>query len=368
MWRDLFCLALILLCGHVYGQVSNDQILQRVQLKLNDDPIVTTTVHSTVEWKCIAKALTNKCLVYHNDQWFSFQVEERGTYYLNINNQQCKKAQGLQVIVIEGNPCEIKTYSILQCISKISQDDTFIELANIRPGTTYLLNIDGFLGDLCEFNIQLSSRPTGLPVQLIHSDSVSAQLHLNERYVHLVWKATPQLIHSIENFRVGRKSDQEAKNKWTDIRLKINAYGQPETDYSLSDTLTKQGTYTYMILGVMKDNGYPVLLHERNLHHFEKSQTSLSRSVVYFFPEFKKSATLEVVIFNAYTEAIVKTALLDYDSKKSKRIGIRTDELAEKGIKNFIVRVTNTKTRETKKFYFKLNEEGIFIPYLKNSQ
>jgi hypothetical protein len=104
MFRILIMFLLLVLRFSI-AQVPNDKIDQRHQLKLDGNTTVSTTANSSVEWRCIAKALTNKCLVYHNDQWFSFQVEENGNYYLNITNQQCKKLKGLQVILLEGNPC-----------------------------------------------------------------------------------------------------------------------------------------------------------------------------------------------------------------------------------------------------------------------
>ena len=57
----------------------------------------------------INKALTNKCVIYHNDQGY----------------------KGIQAIIIEGNPCEAATYKILHCIPQISQHDVYIELKEV---------------------------------------------------------------------------------------------------------------------------------------------------------------------------------------------------------------------------------------------
>src|SRR6218665_2753576 len=100
----------------VGAQVPNNQINQRYHLSLNEEPVFSTTSNSSVEWKCINKALTNKCLVYHNDQWFTFAVDKDGTYYINLSGQVCKKKLGTQLILIEGNPCEIKSYRIRRCV------------------------------------------------------------------------------------------------------------------------------------------------------------------------------------------------------------------------------------------------------------
>jgi hypothetical protein len=368
MLRLYISLTLIFFYTNTWSQVTNNQIANRFELQLDRDPIASTTFNSNVEWQCINKVLTNKCLVYHNDQWFSFRVEKAGNYFLNLSLQQCKKQQGLQMILIEGNPCEVKTYSILQCISKVSQENTFVELPNVKPNVLYLLNIDGFLGDLCDFDIQLSSHASGLPIRFSFSDSVKVNSLIKDRKVYLTWKATPELINSIETFKVGRKNEQEVKSKWKEVELKVNAYGEPIVDYSFEDTLSEQGKYTYLILGVKKETGLPIFLHERKINYSGQSGNSLSRpaeQIVYFSPGFQKPCRLQVAIVDAYTDALLKNSILEYDPKKTKDLAIYTAQMTEDGVRNFVVQIKNLKTLEIKKFYFKLNEEGRFIPYNK---
>lgn len=368
MLRFLFCLTFICTSCLSFSQVSNNQIQQRVQLKLNEEGIISTTANSTVEWQCIAKALTNKCLVYHNDQWFTFEVQNPGNYFLNLSSQQCKKQQGLQAILIEGNPCEVKTYSVLQCISKISQEDTFIELSDLKANTTYLLNIDGFLGDICSFNIQLSDRAVGLPIHFSFSDTIKVNSSMSDRIVHLDWKATPELISTIEKFKVGRKREQEVKSKWKEVDLKVNAYGEFIMDYDLTDTLKDQGAYTYLILGIKKDDDQPVFLNEQRISYIEVTRNLLKKSeeqIIYFSPGFDKPSRIQVAIVDAYTDALIKNSILEYDPRKNKNLLIQTKQMIEEGVKNFVVQIKNLKTLEIKKFYFRINEEGLFQSYTK---
>jgi len=295
-------------------------------------------------------------------------VEKAGSYFLNLSSQQCKKQQGLQVILIEGNPCEANTYSILQCISKVSQEDTFVELPNVKPNTPYLLNIDGFLGDLCDFQIQLSTHASGLPIRFSFSDSVKANSFLKDRKVYITWKATPELIRSIESFRVGRKNEREVKSKWKEVELKVNAYGEPILDYSLEDTLSEQGKYMYLIIGVKKETGQPIFLHERRISYFEKSRNGLLKPIeqaVYFSPGFEKAGRIQIAVVDAYTDALLKNSIVDYYPKKNKDLTIYTTQMAEAGVRNFVVQIKNLKTQEIRKFYFRQNEEGRFMPYTK---
>jgi len=367
MPKIFVCLFIVVFFNPAFSQVSNNQIDQRFQLVLDDQPTHSTTANSSVEWGCVNKALTSKCLVYHNDQWFSFKVDAPGTYYLNISSQQCQKWQGLQVIVIEGNPCETETYSLIHCVPKVSQDDTFVELSSIKSNTLYLLNIDGFLGDFCEFDIRLSSRPAGLPVRFAFSDSVKVKSYVSERQVYLTWTASDELLNSIETFRVGRKKNTEVKSKWTEVALKANAYGKFITDYSLTDTLPEQGTYTYMILGLKKESGYPVFLHEQRISFWEKTRLSLQQAYVYITPDFEKEAPLEILVLNAYTDEVLKKSSQDYNPKKDTNIGIYVTPFIGQGIKNFVVRIKNTKTKEFRRFYFRLDEQGHFTAYTKGN-
>ncbi|MFN8845113.1 MAG: hypothetical protein ACK57K_07980, partial [Chryseotalea sp.] len=146
------------------AQVSNNNISSLIKLELHAPPYASHTQHNTVEWNCINKKLTEKCLVYHNDQWFSFIPNNDKIVYLNVGKQICKNKYGVQVLVLRGNPCEKLSYELIHCESFTNQSDTYIALRNLIANETYLINIDGFLGDLCSFEIAISDKPKGLPV------------------------------------------------------------------------------------------------------------------------------------------------------------------------------------------------------------
>lgn len=99
-------------------------------------------------------------------------MKSEGTYYLNISSQDCRNSRGVQAIVIEGNPCEAANYKILHCTPQIVQEDVFIEISDVRSDRTYLVNIDGFLGDFCNFDIQLSSYPVGFSLTARNLDTL----------------------------------------------------------------------------------------------------------------------------------------------------------------------------------------------------
>jgi len=259
------CLAFVLVgvCDISAAQVSNNSIKNRLHLEVDAVPFQSTTANSSVEWNCINKVLTQRCLVYHNDQWFDFTVQKFGTYYLNVSAQQCHEKRGVQAIIIEGNPCEIKTYKILKCISQIQQDDVFIKLDSLKPGIFYLVNIDGFLGDFCDFRIQLATKPVGLPLHLEKPGSVLAPVSQHSRQVKLEWSVKRDSIDNFERFHVYRRKISEI------VTTLINTYGAPILHYETSDSLRSEGVYSYQIYGIQKETLVPSLLVVQKVSYYK---------------------------------------------------------------------------------------------------
>lgn len=253
MTRLLFLLVIVGFSKILLAQVLNNNIQNRLTLGLNEGPIFSSSAQSTVEWECINKALTNKCLVYHNDQWFNFSVTEAGQYFINISSQKCRDLHGLQLIVIEGNPCETKTYRIVHCIPKLAQDDLFVQLDSIKPNTQYLVNVDGFLGDFCEFGIQISEKPNGLPLYSQIRDTTNAQTFRKGRLVNLKWLVAEDKIDQFQSFKVYRTNPNAIKSDFMHEQpVSRNSYGAYILNYSTVDSLHKEGTYIYRIVRYSK--------------------------------------------------------------------------------------------------------------------
>lgn len=246
----------------LHAQVSNNNIEDRLELKFQS-PVHSATNKSTVQWKCINKALTNKCLVYHNDQWFSFGVEKAGKYYLNLSSQKCRDGNGVQLIIIEGNPCETQSYKILECISQIRSEDVFVELNDLKPNTSYLVNVDGFLGDFCEFDIELSDELKGLPRHPVNSESLNMNAMIKGRVVTMDWTIDEKQAAEISEFKVFRKKDRTPGVAVSAINLGGNAYGSKLKRYYFADTLNAPGSYVYHVYGARWNDGMPLLLAER---------------------------------------------------------------------------------------------------------
>jgi hypothetical protein len=259
-----FLIGLLVLgfCTFGYGQVVNNKISQRIHLSPEGTPIQSTTAGSTVEWECISRQLTSKCIVYHNDQWFTFSTPDPGTYFLNVSQQVCKDLYGIQMSIIDGNPCDTENYIIKRCISKLRMDDIYVELGMLKANQLYLLNIDGFLGDYCTFDIQLSKKPMGIP-EIIPSTTYSHQLlPASENQVRIQWYAPDSLLSITRDFAVYRKERKEKKYTWLASKsIRSNTVGSFQHTYEYIDTLLVYGVYDFLVVA-MGDTASSVVLQK----------------------------------------------------------------------------------------------------------
>ena len=288
-------LILTLLSIRVFAQVANDNIEERLQLEINK-PTHSSTAGANVQWKCINKSLTNKCLVYHNDQWFSFTVKNSGNYFINISAQQCRDSKGVQMIIIEGNPCEISTYKILECISQIRTEDVFVEAPALKSGVQYLVNVDGFLGDFCEFNIELSDKPKGFPRKDVNLDTLKIESRIEKKVVTMKWSLDDKLAREIREFKVVRNSDVVGE-----IGAGRNAYGLAVNDYNFRDTLKEAGVYNYNIYGIRENDEMPLLLSQRKFTVEREFHPSKEKQVIKVLPlrlMFKEHEMFQLRLYN----------------------------------------------------------------------
>jgi hypothetical protein len=336
----------------VYGQVANNSIHKRIELSLNINAH-STTANSTVEWSCISKNLTNKCLVYHNDQWFSFTPQQSGTYFLNISSQQCQKNLGVQLIIIEGDPCLISSYKILNCISKIIQNDVFVELDSLQANRLYLINVDGFLGDFCEFDIQFSDKPLGMPWQQHSLDTLNLESELKNNVVTLRWRAMQQQLDQLAYFEINRIKSGESKSKLLhNISIRSNALGKHEEDYQFMDTLSDYGMYQYSIIGVYKETGYRVLLDGIPVSF--KQEVNFPKQFIARIPlSYTGKGKLEGKVINASTDEVL--TLIHYDYVYPETLGVNLTKFVKLGISRFWVRIRNIKTKEFQQFTFQVS-------------
>lgn len=335
----------LLLCSQSMAQVTNNNIADRIELKLNE-PAHSNTHHASVEWNCINKALTNKCLIYHNDQWFYFTPPENGTYYINIASQQCKKRLGVQLILIEGNPCEVKEYKLKRCINKIHQDDVFVTLDSLKANTQYLVNVDGFLQDFCEFNITFSDKPDGLPESRSSQHTLELKTETKDKVVTLNWRVGLDWVDRVEKFEVYRVKVGELKSECINKQtVRRNALGLFEENYTYSDTLQQDGQYEYTILMQDKNNDSRTLLDRIQVKH-----VFVQKYVAEVTLNFERPGALSIDVIDAERKTTVKT--LSHDYQKPTTLSIDLSFQVKYVSRRFWIRVRQPATKQEEVFAF----------------
>lgn len=359
------CFLTIVLVGLVRlssGQVTNNNIGNRLLLALDNAPLHSTTAKSSVEWNCINKILTNKCLVYHNDQWFNFSVFQAGTYFLNISGQECRDKQGVQVLIIEGNPCETETYKILRCIAKIRQEDIFIKMDSVKTGVSYLVNIDGFLGDFCDFEVQISTKPLGLPLHIEMADTVPAAGTFTRGLFNLKWHLNEDKIEHIQKFKVYRSSNSHSKSRLIgEQSVRRNAYGFAFLDYETSDTLIEEGNYQYRVFSIQKETLLPQLMAEREVRYFRPVPKPVQQRAIKLSLEYPDKTLLQVLVYDRTNNKKLSATMHKFSAILDRDLEIDLGDFLDSGVKQFLVLVSDSNAKGALEFYYRIDRNGKFV-------
>lgn len=101
------------------------------------------------------------CGSIENNSWFSF-VADSTTMSFGIDVGNCLSGFGLQAMVFRSTNCNNFT-PVSQCWNPMLATSGTFQATNLTPGITYLLMLDGYAGDDCEYNIYRLMGP--LPVE-----------------------------------------------------------------------------------------------------------------------------------------------------------------------------------------------------------
>lgn len=348
-----------------WGQVNNDNVANRIRLVPDDVPVHTTTASATVQWDCLNQALTGKCLVYHNDQWYSFQVSEPQSYFLNISRLSCRNTNGIQIIIIEGNPCETRNYRVMECITQIRNEEVYVPLGKLSAHTNYLIEIDGFNGDHCNFDIQIGRRPLGLPLKFGEKDVSENGFHAKtqtDSLVEIAWKVPVGWLDQIDQFRVFRLKEQDIIRLERNVPIARNAYGKPEVTYQMQDTLTSQGDFLYRVYGY-PENDQPVLFNEIKITYW-KARKKLPMSGSQFIEielSDKQKIEYAVRVYESNQLSVLQAFSVVYDPDKPLPISIDMRDFIKAGNTVFMVVLVNKATREAKEFYYRVDARGFIV-------
>lgn len=354
---------LYLLAIALNAQVNNN-IDDRIRLELDAPLFLSSTANATVQWKCINKKLTEKCLVYHNDQWFYFLASSPGRYYINVVNQKCKNLKGVQVLVIEGNPCETSTYRLVHCTSFTDQNDAFIELDSLNVGREYLINIDGFLADQCEFEIQFATKPVGFPGNVPNLDTLSLTSGVDGEKILLRWHATQLQLDQLLTFELFRINSLATRAiKIADVRPETNALGKHIEDYVYSDCISDAGIYVYKIIGVERNSERRILMDEIRVGYYPQPTEQGSTYVLSFLVNFLYAGNVELSVQDALTNKVLHGEVIK--DGRSAIVPIDLTNYVAKGYRYFRIRASHLESKNVLSETFAISPEGQFIKVTK---
>jgi hypothetical protein len=135
----------------------------------------------------------------------------------------------------------------------------FVTLDSLGAGQPYLLNVDGYLRDYCQFSLAVSRKPQGLPDATLPP----AAEPRTSKVVTLRW-SLPDSLGAVQQFRVWRR---EAAAFHTTARAAVpvirSTFGTTAAGYSWTDTLSTPGRYLYQVTTEATDGTPPALVQQQ---------------------------------------------------------------------------------------------------------
>ena len=326
--RFLFAVFLLITPAAVNSQaVKNDSIKYARQLFPDAPSVASTSRNCTVEWDCVDKKTMIGQITLHNDQWFSFTTDTAGTYYLNITNQVCRDEHGLQVLIIDGQPCNPPTYKYRAIHSRLTLENFYYSIESLEARHTYLVSIDGLLGDFCDFNLGISHTPPDYALYAV-KDVMAVHLLDGER-VLLEWEIPHSIADSISDFTVLKKADNGKYQRAASFPLNLNAHGEPTMKYNLWDSLKTYGDFSYRITA-QSPEGKNYLLKDVNFSYFPNNKFSEGNQFVYK-SKFKGYKELTFKLQDLATGKMLKT--LSFKNEKGREYAFDFSRQKNLGIK-----------------------------------
>jgi hypothetical protein len=332
--------------GILQGQVINNRIENRIPLPLDQTSFSSFTTQSDVQWDCINKALTSRCLVYHNDQWFTITPPTIGPYFINIHHQQCKNEYGVQLVILEGDPCKTDSYQLKRCVPFSDQADFYVRLDSLKPNEEYLINVDGFLGDLCAFNIAFSSSLRGIPAHTSNLHLLQSVSTISDSVVSLGWAINDSLAFAVSDFQIYRKRDKSRSELVTAIPVYHNAYGTTQHHYEVSDTVRARGTYVYSIYGSTDDQrlllSQEVVKFQGHVPKDMPRKSSMKREFIYYASQ---PEMVTVHIFDGANDKRLMTTNRRAEKGKNTLL-LNLSEMAYQGVRSFRIVISGKSVSE----------------------
>lgn len=354
MSRLLFIVFLLLLnpIFGIHAQTPNDNIENAIYLE-HDQPFSSKTHGCTIQWSCVDESLTGKCIDYHNDQWFIFNAESYSKLYVNVGNQRCRDLRGVQIVVLKGEPCNVETYQVFKCVSLVNQDDIYIELDSLQKNENYYINIDGYLHDYCFFEIEVSQKPKGFPIDqelVLYTYS-----NRNKNLVRIDWELPDALFHQVDEFQIFRKTASAFKHEFVaNIPLISNVYGDISGKYYFEDSIAANIKYHYK-LTVRANSGRLLFIDNYQFYYQHKQKEArFLRYINIPIENVRNKDSISIIIYDYATNTLLASEVMTYKKKDPTYTKYNTYKAIQKGADKLLVKVVNNTSKSTKEYTFDL--------------
>ncbi|MEM7657421.1 MAG: hypothetical protein AAF399_14900 [Bacteroidota bacterium] len=93
---------------------------------------------------------------YENDLWYRFEADSQFRFYeILIEPLACETPAGVQAMIIRSDDCEPSHFEYVACQNPYAVESLSLWVEDALPGSKYLLQVDGYDGNLCEFQVHL---------------------------------------------------------------------------------------------------------------------------------------------------------------------------------------------------------------------
>ena len=133
--------------------------------------------------------------------------------------------------------------------------------------------------------------------------------------------------------------------------------------FELKNLLFEIGTLNciYWTQGIQKETQVPFLLVTRAVAYAEPRPKIPPQRSVKLNLDFNDRTPFTVLIYDAVLQTMLQKQNVVFEKPRDYPFNIELGDFIDKGLKTFVILVTNSDTREALEFYYRLDGGGKFI-------
>lgn len=200
-------------------------------------------------------------------------------------------------------------------------------------------------------------------MELEHPDTTLSPIFQSTTKFVLDWTINRSKVDDFEKFHVYRRKTSDIKSVLiNDQPVKRNAYGAPLLDYQATDSLGREGVYTYYVFGIRRETQIPFLWAARAVTYTTKPKPKIAvhERVVTVPLGHQSKIVLKVFVYDRATDKKIWTSKQVFDPAKSKSFEINMGGFLDSGVRNFLIIVSDDEAKEALEFYYTY-KDGKFI-------